>query len=61
MVICPHQIENMETANKQLRIEAASSHEEVVKEVELSQEAVARCTFIRKAVDKLTMMNDGLR
>ncbi len=61
MVIYPHQIESMETVNKQLRIEGASSHEVVVKEVELSQEAVARCTSIRKDVDKLTMMNEGLR
>ncbi len=57
----PYQIESMETVNRQLRIEAALSHEELVKEVELSRAAVTRCTSIRKDVDKLTMINEGLR
>ncbi len=57
----PYQIESMETVNRQLRIEAALSHEELVKEVELSRAAVMRCTSIRKDVDKLTMINEGLR
>ncbi len=61
MVIYLHQIENMETVNKKLRIEKASSYKEFLKEVEPCQEAVARSTSIRKAVDRLTVMNDGLR